>query len=80
MKALVESGDLVRFAPAYALTRERYAEAKGRLAAAIGSEGPLTASRAREVLGTSRKYVIPLLEHFDAIGFTKRAGDVRILA
>jgi len=77
--ALVESGDLVKFSPDYALTKERYASVRERIAAAVRDEGPVTASRVRELLGTSRKYVIPLLEHLDAIGFTKRAGDVRNL-
>ncbi|MBO4511295.1 MAG: SelB C-terminal domain-containing protein, partial [Victivallales bacterium] len=27
----------------------------------------------------SRKYAVPLLEYFDAVGFTERRGDVRIL-
>jgi len=30
-------------------------------------------------LGTSRKYVIPLLERFDEIGLTVRNGNVRLL-
>ncbi len=33
----------------------------------------------RDVLGTSRKYALPLMEHFDSIGFTLRDGDVRRL-
>jgi len=78
--ALLDSGELIRFSTEYALTKDRYAETRSRIASAIQHEGPLTASRIRELLGTSRKYVIPLLEHFDSIGFTKRTGDVRILA
>jgi selenocysteine-specific elongation factor len=33
----------------------------------------------RDALGTSRKYLIPLLEHFDATGLTVRHGDRRVL-
>ncbi len=32
------------------------------------------------VLGISRKYCVPLLEHFDAIRFTRRIADRRVLA
>jgi len=78
VKALVDSGELVRFSD-YVLTAQRYESAKSAIAAAIGEEGSLTASRTRELLGTSRKYVIPLLEHLDTIGFTTRSGDVRTL-
>lgn len=31
----------------------------------------------RDLLGTTRKYVVPLLEHLDATGFTLRKGDMR---
>ncbi len=36
-----------------------------------------TASQARQALGTTRKYAIPLLEFLDRIGFTVRRGDFR---
>jgi selenocysteine-specific elongation factor len=32
---------------------------------------------ARDLLGTTRKHVVPLLEHLDATGFTLRKGDMR---
>ncbi|ATG52622.1 selenocysteine-specific translation elongation factor [Brachybacterium vulturis] len=35
-------------------------------------EQPFTASQARQALGTSRRVVIPLLEHLDARGWTRR--------
>ncbi len=38
---------------------------------------PFTTGDAREVLRTSRKFVVPLLEYFDAQGITSRQGDVR---
>jgi selenocysteine-specific elongation factor len=80
IQALVDSGELVRFSRDLALTSERYAAAKDAIAEAARSEGPLTTSRIRELLGTSRKYAIPLLEHLDSVGFTKRSGVVRIVA
>lgn len=36
-----------------------------------------TTSEAREVLNTTRKYAIPVLEHLDKIGLTHRNGNVR---
>jgi selenocysteine-specific elongation factor len=33
----------------------------------------------RNLLGTSRKYAVPLLEWFDARGITIRTGDYRVL-
>jgi len=37
-------------------------------------------SRFREALGTTRRYALPLLEHFDRKGITRRQGDIRRLA
>ncbi len=38
-----------------------------------------SAAEFREAFGTSRKYAIPLLEHLDSRGVTKRLGDVRVV-
>lgn len=40
--------------------------------------GPASATELKEAMGTSRKYAIPLLEHFDAQGITRRQGDMRV--
>lgn len=40
--------------------------------------GPLTVAAVRDVLGTSRKYVLPLLEHLDTLGVTRRQGELRV--
>lgn len=42
--------------------------------------GPrFTAAAFRDATGSSRKYAIPLLEHFDSIRFTRRVGDERVI-
>lgn len=41
------------------------------------NEGPFTVGRARDVLQTSRKHTVSLLEYLDKIGVTKRFGDLR---
>ena len=38
---------------------------------------PFTTSDARQALGTTRRVVIPLLEHLDARGWTRRDGNTR---
>ncbi|MCA1847128.1 MAG: SelB C-terminal domain-containing protein, partial [Actinobacteria bacterium] len=40
--------------------------------------GSLTVSQARDLLGSSRKYVLAILAHFDAEGVTRRRGDERL--
>lgn len=39
----------------------------------------ITMSQFRELLGSTRKYALPLLIYFDSIGITERSGDVRRL-
>lgn len=63
--------------------REAVASARSRLLDAFpGAADAETGFLAREAgaaLGISRKFSIPLLEHLDATGFTRRAGDKRII-
>ena len=58
--------------------RDALAEAERLLHDALsGGEGQ-TVSQLNVALGTTRKFSIPLLEHMDSLGVTKRAGDVRL--
>jgi selenocysteine-specific elongation factor len=34
----------------------------------------------RDLLGTTRKYAVPLCEYLDRSGLTRREGDLRVLA
>jgi len=42
-------------------------------------KGEMTAASFRDLIGSSRKYTIPLLEYFDREGLTIRVGDIRRL-
>jgi selenocysteine-specific elongation factor len=42
------------------------------------SPGGVTVSQVRDALGTSRKFLLPLLAHLDSAGVTRRRGDLRI--
>jgi selenocysteine-specific elongation factor len=44
---------------------------------ATAPEG-VTVAAVRDALGTSRKYLLPLLGHLDATGVTRRRGDLRV--
>ncbi|MCG9914983.1 MAG: selenocysteine-specific translation elongation factor [Phenylobacterium sp.] len=47
------------------------------LSAAFPPPTEFTTAQAREALATSRKFIVPVLEHLDARGDTVRAGDTR---
>lgn len=40
--------------------------------------GGLTVAEIRDLLGTTRKYAVPLCEYLDRVGVTRREGDVRV--
>jgi selenocysteine-specific elongation factor len=71
---------LVRISPDVVVTPE-FAERAESVARteALRPEG-ITVSRFRELLGTTRKYALPLLEWLDSRGVTRRDGDVRRLS
>jgi selenocysteine-specific elongation factor len=50
-----------------------------RIVAYLSEHDSAPTSELRDVIGVSRKYVIPLLEHFDAVRLTKFDGDQRSL-
>ncbi|MDI6843429.1 MAG: selenocysteine-specific translation elongation factor [Anaerosomatales bacterium] len=76
---LVASGEVVRVAPDLHFHAAAVEEAKRRIVAYLREHGTMLAKDARDITGSSRKYVVPLLEYFDAQGVTKREGDVRTL-
>jgi len=59
--------------------REAVEAARRRLTPLL-AEGPgLPVGEIGAALGTSRKFSVPLLEHLDATGFTRRVGERRVL-
>jgi selenocysteine-specific elongation factor len=75
VEAAVRSGALVRISPELVFTRE-LVERAGAIVREAGADG-ITLSAFREGLGTSRKYAVPLAEHLDRSGVTRRSGDLR---
>jgi selenocysteine-specific elongation factor len=76
---LDEEGEVLKLAEGIHLHKNALAEARRRIGGRIEAQGPLTAADARDVIGSSRKFVIPILEELDREGFTVRKGDFRDL-
>jgi selenocysteine-specific elongation factor len=79
--ALIEQGRIVKVgnsADGVLFLRETYDEALTRILAYVREHGKITVAEARDVLGTTRKYILPLLEHMDERRLTRRIGDERI--
>ncbi len=76
-RTLARAGALVEIDGIW-FTAAAMVDARARVVAALADRGELTVGDARNVLGSSRKYVLPVLKHLDATGVTRRRGDVRI--
>jgi selenocysteine-specific elongation factor len=81
LASLIEQGRLVKLGSAndtVLFLRESYEEAIEKLIGFLQEHQKMTAAEARDVLGTTRKYILPLLEHMDERHITRRVGDERI--
>ena len=76
--ALLEQGQIVKIGDAVLFLRETYDEAIATLIQYLREHGKMTVAEARDVLGATRKYILPLLEHMDALKLTRRMGDERV--
>jgi selenocysteine-specific elongation factor len=56
------------------------ADMRRRVAGKLNSGPGLTVAEIRDLLGTTRKYAVPICEYLDRIGVTRREGDLRLLA
>ena len=65
------TGALIRVADAF-YRDTQIARIRAELEALLSVERRVTPARFRDLLGTSRKYAVPLLEWFDAVGVTVR--------
>lgn len=77
----VAEGLLVRVTESIFLHFEAEAEFRRRVLARLAVGGPgLTVADIRDMLGTTRKYAVPLCEYLDRVGVTRRHGDFRFAA
>ncbi len=78
-RLLLKRGDAVRLADGL-ITASEVAEATlAEIKSACQEEGEITLAGLRDRLRTSRKYAQVWLEYSDAVGVTRRVGDIRIL-
>jgi selenocysteine-specific elongation factor len=80
LKFLVDSGQAVILSPELVLSSEAFENAVRRVLEFIRKNGGAKVGELRPVLGTTRRILIPLLEHLDRQRITVRDGDVRRLA
>ena len=78
LAVLVRRGDVVRVKDLY-FSREAIDGLRDRLRAFLAERGQITPQEWKAMAGVTRKFAIPLAEHFDAEKLTLRVGDLRRL-
>jgi selenocysteine-specific elongation factor len=76
---LDESGQIVDCGSATVFAAEAFEEMTRRIVALAQEKDAFTMADARDLLGSSRRYVQPFLEELDRRRVTMRRGDERVL-
>jgi selenocysteine-specific elongation factor len=79
-KLMAEDGELSVLPGAVFFDAREIARMTEQIRGHLGSTGKMTVSDFNALVGTSRKYGIPLLQYFEQSGLLKRDGDFRMLA
>lgn len=80
LNVLVAAGRVVHVDADLVYSRKAYELAVNKVRELLAREERVTVAQVRDVFGTSRKYVLPLLEQMDRDHVTRRDGDERMLA
>jgi selenocysteine-specific elongation factor len=80
LRFLISQDEIIEISSEIVLLRESLDQIRAVVSDFISANGPATASQLREKIGTSRRVIIPVLEHLDRAGVTRRVGDQRVLA
>ena len=79
LQILIEQERLVRVENDLLFHSEAIEKARQLLISFIKKEGKLESVKFKYLIDTTRKFAIPLLDYFDRIGLTRRAGYTRYL-
>ena len=80
LQYLLRTGKLVKLADEELFfAAERYQEAKLMIIEYLSQNKEISVAQTRDLLSTSRKYILPLLETLDRERVTRRVGDNRVL-
>jgi selenocysteine-specific elongation factor len=79
LRLLIERGEVIRVTPEIFVTRAAEARARATIRK-IADAGAVTPGEFRTALGLTRKHLIPLLEHMDRVGVTRRTTEGRVLS
>ena len=76
---LVRTGALVKLPDEQLIHAKVLQDAQEKIVRTLESRGEISLGEVRDLLNTTRKYALPLLEYLDFKRVTKRVGDKRVL-
>ena len=79
LSVLINQGKVVRVADGVIFAASAYKEMTDRIVEHLKAQGSITVADARTMFDSSRKYILPLMEHLDQQQITRRNGDERVL-
>jgi selenocysteine-specific elongation factor len=79
IRLLEREGAVVRITTDMYFLASSIEQLRATLVQFLSEKGEMNAAAFRDLIGSSRKYTIPLLEYFDRVGLTIRIGDIRKL-
>ena len=79
LKFLLQTNEAIQLDEKVILLSKNYNEAVDKIRSYMTQNGPATAADLRKALSSTRRVIIPLLEHLDKEGITFRSGDTRVL-
>ena len=77
LKLMVKEGNLVRISESFYIAASSYGKMIENLRSFYSKKSEMTVAEFKDILNTTRKYAIPLLEYLDSNKITVRVGDVR---
>ena len=79
IEEMATSGLIVRLNHQYYIERKAFDDAELCLREKINADGSISLAEFRDMLGTSRKYAMTILDYLDEMKITRKEGDVRVL-
>lgn len=80
LQILVEEGKVVKVTAELFFHSAALTEAEKRVREFLSKNEKLQVADFKDLIGVTRKFAVPILEHFDRKGITRRQGDVRVAA
>ena len=79
LRFLIQQGEVEEIDAKVVLLATTCGQARTQVREYLTEHATATMSQLRELLGTNRKVIVPLMERFDREGLTVRQGNIRIL-